>query len=114
MSSRISWLLVNGIIIWLLANIFRLIKAISKGEPFGPWNPRRVRKIAFAALALGSVVFLEKSLQYLFVPFVLRKSFLYDLMGVPMWAAFVGLTLLVIARVFEEGFKLRQDENLTI
>ena len=31
-----------------------------------------------------------------------------------MWAAFFGLTLFVVARVFEEGLRLKQDENLTI
>jgi hypothetical protein len=112
--SRIAWFLVIGILIWLLVSIYQLIKSISKGEPFGSGNPRRVRKIAYGALALASVVFLSESLLYLLVPSAQLKIFLYNLMGIPMWAAFFGLALLVIARVFEEGLRLKQDENLTI
>jgi membrane protease YdiL (CAAX protease family) len=112
--SRIAWFLVIGILIWLLAGIYRLIKSITTGEPFGPSNPRRVRKVAYGVLALASVTFLEQSLQFIMRPYVPLKSLFYHLMGVPMWAAFFGLALLVIARVFEEGLRLKQDENLTI
>jgi hypothetical protein len=35
-------------------------------------------------------------------------------MGVPMWAAFLGLAFLVIARVFEEGLRLNETEKFTI
>jgi len=106
--------LVIGILIWLLAGIYRLIKSITTGEPFGPSNPRRVRKVAYGVLALASVTFLEQSLQFIMRPYVPLKSLFYHLMGVPMWAACFGLALLVIARVFEEGLRLKQDENLTI
>jgi hypothetical protein len=112
--SRITWFLVIGILIWLLAYIYQLIKSISGGEPFGSRNPRRVRRIAYGALALASVVFLEELLRYMVVPSAQLRTFLYNLMGVPMWAGFFGFTLLVICRVFEEGLRLKQDENLTI
>jgi hypothetical protein len=111
--SRITMFLVLGILIWLLVHTYKLIKSVSKGEPFGSRNPRRIRKIAYGALALASVEFLEVS--FIFLLFTRHfMGFLYEFMGAPMWTAFFGLSLLVTARVFEEGLRLRQDENLTI
>jgi hypothetical protein len=112
--SRTSWLFVIGILIWLLANIYRLIKSISQGGSFCARNPRLVRRIAYGALALALVSFLSESLEYLLVPSSQLKLFLYKLMGVPMWTVLFGLAFLVIAKVFEEGLKLKEDENLTI
>jgi len=114
--SRIGWFLVIGILIWLLVHIYQLIKSISRGEPFASGNPRRVRKIAHGALALATVEFLSESLRYFLGHWhwSTLKGFLFNLMGVPMWCTFFALVLLVIARVFEEGLRLKQDENLTI
>jgi Protein of unknown function (DUF2975) len=113
-SARLSWFLVIGILIWLLTHIYQLIRSISKKGPFDAGNPRRVRKVAYGALMLALVVLLSEISNYLLMPAATLKMLLYNLMGVPMWAATFGLALLVVARVFEEGLRLKENENLTI
>lgn len=112
--ARAAWLLTVGTLIWLLVHTYQLIRAISHSGPFGSENPRRVRKIAYGALVLGMVALISEGLTYLFIPSATLKILVYNLMGVPMWAFFFCLVLLVIARVFEEGLKLKENENLTI
>jgi len=111
--ARVTWLFFSGILIWSLVHVYQLIRSISKKGPFSIENPRRVRKIAFGALALALVSLTSEMLSYLLTPGTL-KILLYNLMGVPMWVSFFGLVLLVIARVFEEGLKLKESDNLTI
>jgi cytochrome b561 len=103
-----------GILVWLLVHIYRLIRSISKNEPFAVENPRRVKRIAYGVLFLALVGLLSTVLDYLLVPAAQLKLLLYNLMGVPMWAAFLGLAFLVIARVFEEGLRLNETEKFTI
>jgi hypothetical protein len=113
-ASRTAWLLTIGILVWLLVHIYRLIRSISKNEPFAVENPRRVKRIAYGVLFLALVGLLSTVLDYLLVPAAQLKLLLYNLMGVPMWAAFLGLAFLVIARVFEEGLRLNETEKFTI
>ncbi len=112
--SRTAWLLTIGTLVWLLVHIYRLIRSISKNKPFTVENPRRVKRIAFGVLFLALVTLLSTVLDYLLLPAAQVKLLLYNLMGVPMWAAFFGLAFLVIARVFEVGLKLNETEKLTI
>jgi hypothetical protein len=112
--SRTAWFLTIGALVWLLVHTYRLIRSISKEESFKYGNPRRVRNIAYGALFLASVGLLDTVLNYLLVPAAQFKLLLYNLMGIPMWAAFFGLALLIIARVFEEGLRLKETEKFTI
>jgi hypothetical protein len=112
--SRTAWFLTIGALVWLLVHTYRLIRSISKEESFKYGNPRRVRKIAYGALFLASVGLLDMVSYYLLVPAAQLKLLLYNLMGYPMWAAFFGLSLLIIARVFEEGLIMKENEKLTI
>ncbi len=112
--ARTSWFLTIGVLIWLLIHIYHLIRSISKEAPFEIGNPRRVRQIAYGALFLASVHLLSTVFDYLLMPAAQLRLLLYNLMGIPMWAAFFGLAFLVIARVFEEGLRLKEAEKLTI
>jgi hypothetical protein len=112
--ARVAWFLTIGILVWLLVHVYQLISAISNNATFGSENPRRVRKIAYGALALGVVTLLSEGLIYLMTPVSTLKMLVYNLMGLPMWAFFFFFVLLVIARVFEEGLKMKENENLTI
>jgi hypothetical protein len=112
--SRTAWFLTIGALVWLLVHTYRLIRSISKEESFKYGNPRRVRNIAYGALFLASVGLLDTVLNYLLMPAAQLKLLLYNLMGLPMWAAFFGLALLIIARAFEEGLRLKETEKFTI
>jgi len=100
-----------------LYQLFRLVQRISKGDPFSPDNPRRVRNVAYAVLAISvsNLVFnyVRNSLmrgrgvawEWWFTGTVLFKG---------AERIFFILGLLIIAKLLEIGVRLQQDQNLTI
>lgn len=98
-----------------LYQLFRLVQRIAKGDPFNPENPRRVRNVAYAVLAIS--VF---NLVFNYV----RNGLMRGLTSEWSFAAsviikgteriFFILGLLIIAKLLETGVRLQQDQNLTI
>lgn len=99
--------------IWQLRMLLRRVR---DGRPFARENPGRIRKVAFlmiAAAPLNSLWdwWLGKSyLHYVSLP---SPSFVRTML--PYWEAIIlGLIILLIAQVFDEGVKMQEEQELTV
>ncbi|HYN98779.1 MAG TPA: DUF2975 domain-containing protein, partial [Actinomycetota bacterium] len=91
-----------------------LAGSIRDGEPFGAANVSRLRKLGFVLLAyplvqLLSSVLLGGILDTTLLPDSVGKAVTLHLTG-----AVAGLGVLVLAEVFAEGVRLRQDVEGTV
>ena len=97
-----------------LYQLFRLVQRIAKGDAFNPDNPRRVRNVAYAVLAISVSNIAFRTLNN----YLLHR-------GAEWWMGtnvlikgaeriFFILGLLIIAKLLETGVRLQQDQNLTI
>jgi hypothetical protein len=103
-----------GILLWILYHLRKLGRMMSSGQPFDLINPRRIRKIAYGVFAWIPVGIIG---EYLLGPVKGPRTW-WDIMSL-LWQrlfvlAFLGLVILVIAKVFEVGVRLQQDQNLTV
>ncbi|MGZ4886383.1 MAG: DUF2975 domain-containing protein [Candidatus Aminicenantales bacterium] len=94
--------------------IFRLIKLISRGEPFSPANPRYIRRIGYAVLGLAGIHVIAAGLFEFTAPEVALGDSLIRILYGGLSTVLLGFGILVIARVLEAGVKLQQDQNLTV
>ncbi len=94
--------------------LFRIMRLISRGEPFDPQSPRYIRSVGYAVLALtvsnavGDALSLPWSLEYLNT-----RAFSLVLLT-RLGSLLLGLGFLVIARVFRIGAGLQQEQDLTV
>jgi len=98
-----------------LYQLFCLVQRIAKGDPFNSENPRRIRNVAYAVLAI--------SLSNLAFHYV-RNGLMRGIWSEWWFAAnvlirgaervFFILGLLIIAKLLDTGVRLQQDQNLTI
>lgn len=102
------------IYIFIAYNVSKLIGCISRGEPFSPVSPRRIRRIAYGVFGLGAASAVVDAVSVFTPPVdLLSKAFAWAL-GRGLSASFLGFGFLVIARVIEAGVRLQQDQNLTV
>ncbi len=104
-----------GVIFFFIAySILRLIRLISRGEPFNPASPRFIRWIGYAVFGLAIVNAIVDSVKIVFTPQeLLSKPAIWALCGF-LSTLLLGFGFLVIARVLELGVRLQQDQNLTV
>ena len=100
----------------ILYNLYALLVMVAKGEPFHPSNPKRIRRIAYAAFAIfcvnvAAAVLLARSG---FPPHPAWSALFSELLGKGFRTVLFGVGILVIARVFEAGLALKQDQDLTV
>jgi len=105
-------------LLWLpvLAQLRRLLGALSAGQPFVRENAGRLRRLgwtlivvqlALAAIRVGEAGFVAARFQ--------RSGLqLAMLLDVPVAGLFVGAVLLVAAEAFRRGAQLEEDQALTV
>ena len=89
------------ITLWILYHLRCFFRLVAQGHPFAPEIPRRTRSIGYAIIWL---------------------HYLDALPGPHLivgggWSAeliFIGLVILVLARVFEVGVGMQEEQNLTV
>ena len=121
-SSSAGWsflvqnILLTLIYFFILYNLYGLLVMVAKGEPFHPSNPKRIRCVAYAAFAIfcvnGAAAFLLTRSG--FSPNLAWSNLFSELLGKGLWTALFGVGILVIAKVFEAGLALKQDQDLTV
>lgn len=118
----LDFVLTIPVYLFIFYHIFRLIRLIARGDPFGPAAPRHIRDIAYAVFALAIV---SAASTIVSAPGFLEVSSTVSRWGliseITFRALYKGLTtvllgfgFLVIAKVLEVGVKLQQDQNLTV
>jgi hypothetical protein len=99
-------------VIFICDQLRRILATLIAGDPFVPGNASRLARIAgaiaameLARYAIGVLAFLLLQAEPDYAPPRL----------VPNFAAWVGVVvLLVLAQVFSEGTRLREDQKMTI
>ena len=100
------------ITLWILYHLRCFFRLVAQGSPFAPEIPRRTRSIGYAIIAWSPLT-------------ALASIWLHYLDALPGphlivgggWSAeliFIGLVILVLARVFEVGVGMQEEQNLTV
>jgi len=113
-----TWLgpaIIAGLVLWFLRG---LLRSADDGDPFGPENVTRLRRIGLA-LAFGApiVVAVNQTLnRHLFdaLPRDVKAHLTLPGFSIP-WAPIVaGIGAFILAAVFEYGVRLREDVEATV
>jgi hypothetical protein len=98
------------ITLWILYHLRCFFRLVAQGTPFAPEIPRRTRSIGYAIIALTGLA--SAWLHYLDA-----LPGPHGFVGFRGWSAeliFIGLVILVLARVFEVGVGMQEEQNLTV
>jgi len=99
-----------GVLIVVLNRLRRVFETLIVGDPFRPQNVARLRVVGFALIALEALGYIVHRVTDMFVPGRARGFSL----SVNLTGWFAILVVFVLAEVFREGARLRQDADLTI
>jgi len=98
-------------IAYICSQLRRILETLAEGDPFVPENPPRMTKIA---IAIGAIEVVRNCA-------VLILSATMDLgegyrggLGINLAAWGAVVVLLILAQVFKEGSRLREEEKMTI
>jgi hypothetical protein len=98
----------------ILYQLFRLVKMITKGDPFNQENPRRIRNVAYGVFGISISNLVFTGLRSFLTPW---QSVWSDIANILLRGAeriFFILGLLIIAKLLDTGVRLQQDQNLTV
>lgn len=102
--------------LWVLTQLRDIFRAVCDGEPFANANSARIQRVGLGVILAefvqaGAVFFWSYSSTALFPSDGARFAPMVD---VSVATIVCGLILLVIAEVFREGSRLREEQSLTI
>lgn len=118
----LSALLSGGLFLWTLHQLRMLLRTVSRGAPFDPANPARIRRIGWIVVAYGPLSgllgFIESAAWLTNVSSAVKRAFPDASVGVSLnlnlATVVVGLIILGIAEAFEAGVRLQQEQDLTV
>jgi hypothetical protein len=99
-----------GVLIVVLNRLRRVFETLIVGDPFRPHNVARLRVVGFALMALEVLGYIVHRLTDMLV----RGRGHGGSLSVNLTGWFAILVVFVLAEVFREGARLRQDADLTI
>jgi hypothetical protein len=99
-----------GVLIVVLNRLRRVFETLIVGDPFRPQNVARLRIVGFALIALEVLGYIVHRVTDIFGP---GRAHGFSL-SVNLTGWFAILVVFVLAEVFREGARLRQDADLTI
>jgi len=107
-------LLSEAVFLWIIYHLRKLLKTVEQGNPFEKRNPVWIRHIAhgfFFWIPFQVIeTIMSKGISYTFKTDYWVGVLFFKIM-LPL---FIGMVILVIARVFEAGVRMQQDQSLTI
>jgi hypothetical protein len=100
----------------IFAQLRRIFATLVEGDPFVPENASRLRKIAWAVIGLELARYaIQIATAWIVTAFGQPASGSLEIDFRPSLAAWAAaLVLFVLAQVFREGARLRQQDQLTI
>jgi hypothetical protein len=110
----------TAIFLWTCQQLRQLLRAVKRGHPFDPLNPKRIRRIAWVVIAIGPV---RDARQFIAAVSAIQSGAIRQaLPGASVGYALrfswetvvIGLVMLAIAYAFEAGVRLQNDQDLTI
>ncbi len=113
-SLYLASLLTAGIFLWIIYHLRKIITTVEQGNPFEKENPSWIRRIAYGVFVWMPLQIFSKIMLKGLSEAVRADNFFDLLLRDFMMPVFLGTAILVIARVFETGVRLQQDQSLTI
>ena len=107
-------LLTLAVFLWIIFHLKKLLRTVERGTPFAKDNPRWIRRVAYGVFAWMPLQIISKILLMGLAEAVMPGNFIDLLLRDFLMPIFLGTAVLVIARVFETGVRLQQDQSLTI
>jgi hypothetical protein len=110
----------TAIFLWTCQQLRQLLRAVKRGHPFDPLNPKRICRIAWVVIAIGPV---RDARQFIAAVSAIQSGAIRQaLPGASVGYALrfswetvvIGLVMLAIAYAFEAGVRLQNDQDLTI
>ena len=101
------------IALWILYHLRCFFRLVAQGSPFAPEIPRRTRSIGYAIIAWSPLTGLASA----WLHYLDALPGPHGFVGFRGWSAeliFIGLVILVLARVFEVGVGMQEEQNLTV
>lgn len=92
-------------------HLFRIITSVAEGDPFVPVNADRLRAMAWISVAVHVVAIPMSVIGNWAVNVTKDMHFKAD---VPLAGLFLALVLFILARVFREGTRMRDDLEGTV
>jgi hypothetical protein len=99
-----------GVLIVVLNRLRRVFETLIVGDPFRPQNVARLRIVGFALIALEALGYIVHRA----TDMIVRAHAHGFSLSVNLTGWFAILVVFVLAEVFREGARLRQDADLTI
>ncbi|OGF97184.1 MAG: hypothetical protein A2Z86_09030 [Candidatus Glassbacteria bacterium GWA2_58_10] len=94
-----------------------ILREVKSGRPFSAENPKRLKRIGWLVLALGpleggwAMWMASRFLDRLAIP---GATLSINLMMIHFDSILLGLLILLIARIFELGVRLQEEQDLTV
>ena len=96
---------------YFMRHLYRLIGTVGQGDPFVPDNALRLRSMGWISVAVHVVAIPVSALAKLTQSVTHDMHFQVDL---PLSGLFLALILFILARVFREGTRMREDLEGTV
>jgi hypothetical protein len=100
--------------LWIIYFLRKLMLTVKESNPFDQMNPGRIRRIAYGVFALVPLDIFAKIWTQGFQPTFSTTDLGDILWGSLFKLTFLGFGILVIAKVFELGVVLKDEQKLTI
>ncbi|HYP04790.1 MAG TPA: DUF2975 domain-containing protein [Bryobacteraceae bacterium] len=112
--AAITILLVN--VFWMVTQLRHVFRSLSRRSPFIPENARRIRWVGSAVIIaeLGRAALVYYWSYYTSLNFTMSGVRFTASADVNATLIVVGLAIIAIAEVFQEGARLQQEQSLTI
>lgn len=105
----------SAVYLWIIYFLRKLMLTVKENNPFDPMNPGRIRRIAYGVFALVPLdIFNKIWMKGFYPPTFAAMDFVNILWGSLFKLTFLGFGILVIAKVFELGVVLQDEQKLTI
>jgi len=116
-SSALPWLAVMLALIAAIAalafffirHLRSIVDSVSQGDPFIPANAERLHKMAWLTLAIQGLAIPMNRLAVWFDAAPQVANVYHNRNGISAGALILAMTLFILARVFREGTRLRDD-----
>ena len=117
---NVYWFMMSLVVLFILFQFKDFVNSVAENKAFEPKNYLRFRHMG---IAFFSIIIIE-ALYFLFVEIPMAKLIQHESIAINTsynfslnfnWQAlFLGLTFLILAAAFKEGFALKQETDLTI
>ena len=112
-------------VVWLIVHQLRLfLRSVKEGRPFDRENPKLIRRVGYLVFVLGpleglwSFVMSCKYIHQISLPGALlaigKDSTMIVHADIDQNLIILGLLILLIAQIFDEGVKMQEEQDLTV